>query len=151
VGEELEREGMSSSRNRDRVEFTLLVDMWTGIRTEWGKFERGRARRMFTAFKALHCSRYVDFWFHSFCLVRCTDSYRLRSMLLTPVATTFQCYSRLDEQRESDARNWGGTRPRVDDVESLYTIHIVRALRLCLHLCSTALASSPSPRHPSPL
>jgi len=79
--------------------------------------ERGRVHRMFTAFKALYRSRYVDFLFHSFCLVRCTDLYRLRWMLLTPVATTFQCYSRLDEQRESYARNWGGTRPRVDDVD----------------------------------
>jgi len=54
VGEELEREGMS--RNWDRVEFTLVVDMWTGTRTETDKFERGRARKMFTAFKALYRS-----------------------------------------------------------------------------------------------
>jgi len=108
VGEELEREGMSSSRNWDRAEFTLVVDMWTGIRTEWDKFERGRARRMYR-------TRYVDFWFHSFCLVRCTDLYRLRSMLYyrtkTPVATIFN----VTRDRMSRA-NWGGTRPRVDHV-----------------------------------
>ena len=35
MGEELEREGMS--RNWDRVEFTLVVDMWPGTRTEWNE------------------------------------------------------------------------------------------------------------------
>jgi len=50
VGEELERVGMSSSRNRDQVEFTFVANMWTltGIRSEWDKFERGHARRMFS-------------------------------------------------------------------------------------------------------
>jgi len=74
--------------------------------------ERGRFRRIFTAFKALYRSRYVDFWLHSFCLVQCTDPYRFRWMLLTPVATTSNV------TRDWMSRgNWGGTRPRVDDVD----------------------------------
>jgi len=67
VGEELESEVVSSSRNRnrDRVEFTLVANMWTGIRSEWDKFERGHARRMFSTAAGV-----CRFSVYSFCLVQ---------------------------------------------------------------------------------